>query len=81
MASEGALKVEALDVTSGAWEDLEREVLADDPDAVAPLFLGSSGQAGYLSESSCITPGCTSGGCFCTLDCGCVGACGCISPG
>jgi hypothetical protein len=37
------LDIEAVDVTATAWDDLMREVLADDPDAVAPIFFPERG--------------------------------------
>jgi hypothetical protein len=46
--------MEALDVTAGTWEDLKREVLAADPNSVAPLFIGDSEMAGvFLCGGGC----------------------------
>jgi hypothetical protein len=62
MEGDTALEMEALDVTAGAWEDLKREVLADDPDSVAPLFIGDSRMAGVFLCSG--SAGCSCSGCF-----------------
>jgi hypothetical protein len=68
------LDMESLDVTAGTWEDLKREVLADDPEAVAPLFVGDSrkagvflcgGSAGCVCAGSCISCSCSSGNYMC----------------
>jgi hypothetical protein len=66
MAKKGAdvetptvLDMESLDVTAGTWEDLKREVLADDPEAVAPLFVGDSRTAGvFLCGGSAVCHDC-----------------------
>jgi hypothetical protein len=55
------LEMESLDVTAGTWEDLKREVLADDPEAVAPLFVGDSRKAGVFLCGGCA--GCACAGC------------------
>ena len=59
------LEMQALDVTAAPWEDLRREVLADDPDAVAPRFIGDSSREGIFlcyGSASCIAC-CSSGFC------------------
>ena len=54
MEDDSVLEMEALDVTSGTWEDLKREVLSADPNSVAPLFVGDSEMAGvYLCAGGC----------------------------
>lgn len=73
-----ALQMDALDVTSGAWEDLKQEVLADDPDAVAAVFIGAADKPGIFMSGSCTS----THDCLECISCegGC-GDCGCISPG
>jgi hypothetical protein len=63
MRSDDLLDMKALDVTAGTWEDLKREVLADDSGAVAPLFVGDSRQEGVFLCGGC---GCNCGYCSCT---------------
>jgi hypothetical protein len=72
------LDMESVDVTAGTWEDLKREVLADDPEAVAPLFVGDSRTAGVFLCGGCA--GCVCNGCIgsCSCDCGGIHcSCGC----
>jgi hypothetical protein len=47
------LDMQALDVITSPWEDLKREVLADDPEAVAPVFVGDSEIAGIFLCDTC----------------------------
>jgi hypothetical protein len=69
------LDMESLDVTAGTWEDLKREVLADDPEAIAPLFVGDSQQAGVFLCGGCA--GCVCVGCISECSCSCGGlSCG-----
>ena len=72
MEAQPVLDMESLDVTAGTWEDLEREVLADDPAVVAPLFVGDSWNAGVPSHrgGGCVCSGCITG-CSCQSDDGC----------
>jgi hypothetical protein len=65
------LDMESLDVTAETWEDLKREVLADDPEAAAPLFVGDSRQAGVFLCGGCADCGCV----------GCIDSCSCSSGG
>jgi hypothetical protein len=60
------LEMKSLDVTAGTWEDLKREILADDPDAVAPLFVGDTRKAGVFLCGGCA--GCICDGCI-SCDC------------
>lgn len=81
MVSEAVLDMQALDVTTSPWEDLRAEVLADDPEAVAPVFVGDSELAGiflcdtcgaaslyYCCSGSCIPGYCSSVDCI-TCEC------------
>lgn len=73
------LDMQALDVITSPWEDLKREVLADDPDAVAPVFVGDSEIAGIFLCDTCGANSlyyCCSGDggeCYCSncVDCQC----------
>jgi hypothetical protein len=77
MSIEAGLDMQALDVTTAPWEDLKREVLADDPDAVAPLFIGDSHREGIFLCGGCggcvcsgsVSP-CTFCGVYCDSNCG-----------
>jgi hypothetical protein len=75
MAEERVLELEDLDVTTEAWEDLKREVLADDPDQIAPLFLDDARECKRRVTSSCICTACSNSGsgadCLDCADCDC----------
>jgi len=69
---EAGLDMQALDVTAALWEDLKREVLAGDPDAVAPLFIGDSHQEGNFlcgGCAGCVCTGCIDSCSFCQCNC------------
>jgi hypothetical protein len=65
------LDMQVLDVTASPWEDLRREVLADDPEAVAPVFVGDSELAGIFLCDTCGACSYTDLACECSYtDCG-----------
>lgn len=79
MEDNTVLEMEALDVTAGTWEDLKREVLAADPNSVAPLFIGDSEMAGvFLCAGGCggYCSGCLS--CWSSCSSGNYMCCDCI---
>jgi hypothetical protein len=57
---EAVLEMEAVDVSKDVFEDLIEGVLAEDPDALTPLFSTSSGTPDFrcccCSEEGCYCP-------------------------
>lgn len=59
------LDIQAVDVTATAWDSLVREVLADEPDALALLFLPEGGEIrAHTTDCGCGNGGCGSCDCF-----------------